>query len=64
MVLKFSLQVLKKCHLTEIVSIYLITLMMFTGTITEYDEVDQLLQKNISSFSKLVLEFLRRSSHK
>ncbi|RYR52116.1 hypothetical protein Ahy_A06g027035 [Arachis hypogaea] len=41
-----------------------LVLVLDEGTITEYDELDQLLQKNISSFSKLVLEFLRRSSHK
>jgi len=35
---------------------------MYTGTIAEYDQPSQLLQDNSSSFSKLVSEFLRRSS--
>ncbi|KAG5015266.1 hypothetical protein JHK82_020962 [Glycine max] len=37
-------------------------LVLDEGTIVEYDEPAQLLQNNSSSFSKLVSEFLRRSS--
>ncbi|XP_057748917.1 putative ABC transporter C family member 15 isoform X1 [Arachis stenosperma] len=41
-----------------------LVLVLDEGTIAEYDEPDQLLQNNTSSFSKLVSEFLRRSSPK
>lgn len=36
--------------------------MLNTGKVAEYDSPAQLLEDNSSSFSKLVTEFLRRSS--
>ncbi|GAU30251.1 hypothetical protein TSUD_68030 [Trifolium subterraneum] len=54
-------QVLSKCHLAEIVQ-QDPRLLDAPGTIAEYDKPSQLLQDSSSSFSKLVSEFLRRSS--